>query len=117
MKKVSCLLFIVLFSCNAYAVSGWVTTQNGQQIYFTSTNEDCIGCQFNVSVQISNNISGDLIIPDYVTRSGVTYTVTRISGRGNYCSVNTGLTSVTISSTIRYIEDRAFHKCTGLTTV
>ncbi len=117
MKKVSCLLFIVLFSCNAYAVSGWVTTQNGQQIYFTSTNEDCIGCQFNVSVQISNNISGDLIIPDYVTRSGVTYTVTRISGRGNYCSVNTGLTSVTIPSTIRYIEDRAFHKCTGLTTV
>lgn len=116
MKKVSCLLFIVLFSCNAYAVSGWVTTQNGQQIYFTSTNEDCIGCQFNVSVQISNNISGDLIIPEYVTLSnGITYTVTRIQARGS--TANTGLTTVTIPSTIKYIEDRAFHKCTGLTTV
>ena len=109
MKKVSCLLFIVLFSCNAYAASGWVTTQNGQQIYFTSNSGG--------SVQIANNTLGDLIIPDYVTLSGVTYTVTRILGRGNYCSVNTGLTSVTIPSTIRYIEDRAFHKCTGLTTV
>lgn len=115
-KYFSFLFFVVLFCCNAYA-GVWVTTQNGQQIYFTPNSQQSFG--YEGSVVISNNISGDLIIPEYVTLSnGITYTVTRIQARGPYTvTANTGLTTVTIPSTIKYIEDRAFHKCTGLTTV
>lgn len=111
MKKFFSFLFlVVLICCSANAASFWVTTQNGQQIYFTTDQGG--------SVIINNYISGDLIIPDSVTHGIMTYPVKRILSRGPYfVEANTGLTSVTIPSTINYIETKAFHKCTGLTTV
>ena len=108
-KLFSFLFFFVLYCCNAYAASFWVTTQNGQQIYFTTDQGG--------TVQINSYTSGDLIIPDSVTHGAMTYPVKRIRARLQYSVANTGLTSVTIPLNVNYIEDGAFHNCSGLTTV
>ena len=62
-----------------------------------------------------NNISGDLIIPESVTYSGTTYSVTSIgSSAFVFC---TGLTSVTIPNSVTSIGNYAFSECSGLTSV
>ena len=62
-----------------------------------------------------NNISGDLIIPESVTYSGTTYSVTSIgSSAFVFC---TGLTSVTIPNSVTSIGSSAFFDCSGLTSV
>ncbi|MBP5687696.1 MAG: leucine-rich repeat protein [Muribaculaceae bacterium] len=60
-------------------------------------------------------LSGELIIPETVTRNGKTYTVTEIDWEAfSNCS---NLTSVSIPSTIKKIGLFAFYGCTSLTEV
>ena len=63
----------------------------------------------------SNEISGDLIIPDSVIYSGVSFKVSSINE--NVFFNRTGLTSITIPNSVTYIGNGAFCRCHGLTSV
>ena len=58
---------------------------------------------------------GDIVIPEHVTYSGKTYTVTKIGYRA--FKYNDGLKSVIIPSTVTEIDYVAFEGCTGLASV
>ena len=59
--------------------------------------------------------SGSVTIPEKVTYSGTTYSVTSIGWRAfDNCS---SLTSVTIPNSVTSIGSEAFYKCSGLTSV
>lgn len=62
-----------------------------------------------------SNLTGALTIPSSVTYNGTTYTVTSIGY--NAFRNCTGLTSVTIPSSVTMIDGQAFLKCSGLTSV
>jgi len=61
-----------------------------------------------------NFYSGDITIPENVTVNGTTYTVT---GIGDFAFYNTEITSLKMSSKIRYISDSAIGGCSKLTKV
>ena len=59
--------------------------------------------------------TGDIVIPETVTYSGQTYSVTSIGSSAFYdCG---GLTSVTIPNSVTSISSSAFKNCSGLTSV
>ncbi len=61
------------------------------------------------------DLSGDLTIPEMVTYSGTTYSVTTIGKEAfSHCR---DLTSVTIPNSVTTIGNDAFYGCSGLTSV
>ena len=83
-------------------------------------NRNSDGTSVTVTYQTSSyprytDLSGDLTIPETVTHSGTTYSVTTI-GYGAFRSCS-GLTSVTIGNSVTSIGDDAFRSCSGLTSV
>lgn len=68
-----------------------------------------------VSVGVDNNATGAYEIPSVVWYSGANYQVTKIGDQA--FKDNTGLTQVTIPSTIINIGSGAFAGCTGLHTI
>ena len=58
--------------------------------------------------------SGDVVIPEEVTYSGTTYTITAIGESAFYKS---HITSISIPNTVTSIRSRAFYQCYGLTNV
>lgn len=62
-----------------------------------------------------NTYSGDVVIPESVNHNGVTYTVTAIDAEAFRSS--SGLTSVTVPSTVTEIGMMAFYECDHLTRV
>ena len=65
--------------------------------------------------EYSNEYTGSVTIPETVTYSGKTYTVTSIGDDAfSYCS---GLTSVTIPSSVTSIDMYAFRGCSGLKSI
>lgn len=64
---------------------------------------------------VSNNYSGDIIIPEHIVYNGTTYSVTSIGNRAFYfCE---GLTSVTIGNSVISIGEDAFYSCNLLNTL
>ena len=92
-----------------------VANADGIIIYYSYNNEKtelqvCYRGSYYDS--FSNEYTGDVIIPEYVTFDGKTYSVTAIcSNAFRDCS---GLTSVTLPNSITSIGDHAFYNCTGL---
>ena len=80
---------------------------------------DCISYNIisstKVEVTSSPGSSGNVVIPEKVTYSGTTYSVTKIGDKAFYlCS---GLTSLSIGNSVTEIGDEAFYFCSGLTNV
>ena len=82
-------------------------------IYYNLNNDDKTASV--TSSSINNKYVGTIIIPESITYSGTTYSVTSI---GDFAfSLCSGLTSVTIGNSVTSIGDSAFHGCSGLTSV
>ena len=92
---------------------------DGATIYYNvnlSTDKTCeVTYQGNFSSEYSNEYTGNIIIPESVTYSGITYSVTSIGDNAfDGCS---GLTSVVIPNSVTSIGEYAFYGCSGLTSV
>ncbi|MCR5680226.1 MAG: leucine-rich repeat domain-containing protein [Prevotella sp.] len=90
----------------------------GVTIYYVWTNNNselAVSCQGDGYYIISDEYSGNLIIPDSVTYNGKTYCVTSID---SYAFAECrGLTSVTLPNSVMFISHGAFEDCSGLTSV
>lgn len=128
MKKV--LSFLVAFVLlGAFASSAWAytfsaTAPSGQTLYFhiDSGGKAHVVRPGYDSIH-DNYVTGDLTIPSSVTYNGVTYPVIALESHFYYNDPYgtfegcTGLTSITIPSSITEIDNSAFKNCTGLTSV
>ncbi|MBQ5892598.1 MAG: leucine-rich repeat protein [Bacteroidales bacterium] len=102
MKKLFLSLVAMFFAFTAMGQSGEIFIQGnlGYQIIGTTQEQEVR------TGAIDNQLSGEVIIPKTVTHNGITYTVTKIAPHGfNGC---TGLTSITIPSTVNEIGSYAF---------
>ena len=114
MKK--SLLFLCLLLTS---VSGWAHDFVVDGIYYRIISKTdltvCVTYKGKYSDSYSNEYTGSVTIPESVTYSGKTYSVTSI---GNAAfSDCTGLTSVTIPESVTSIGESAFWHCTRLTSV
>jgi hypothetical protein len=82
-----------------------------QNITYTTTT----GSPYTAAVTVSTGVSGAITIPATIYDGMNTYQVTSIGINAFYGC--TGLTSVTIPSSVTSIGDNAFYGCTGLTSV
>ena len=110
MKKLIMFLFSlilsVVFSTSALA---YVKIDG---IYYNLNSEDKTA---EVTSDIHETYSGEVVIPSYITSEGQKYTVSRIGANAFFSC--TGLTSITIPNSVTSIGDYAFAWCSGLTSV
>ena len=83
-------------------------------IYY-NVNEDGASVTVTFETTNYNSYSGDVVIPNFVTHNGTTYTVTAI-GRNAFNNC-TDLTSIVISDSVKTVGGYAFRICTGLRNV
>jgi len=118
--KLTFLLAVLMGMVGAKAFAHDIEVKNadGKTIYYTYINNKTalqVTYQGSSSSSYSNEYSGVVNIPESVTSSGKTYSVTSIG----YWAFQgcTGLTSVTIPNSVTSIGSYAFSSCTGLTSV
>ena len=126
MKKQLTFWIVMFLTTSLLAQKFSAVAPSGQTLYFTLNNiynqeiyaivvgqSDFSWGHQNESTY--NNLVGNLIIPDSVTRNGNRYAVKRIGDRAFHkCQ---SLTSVVIPSTVFRIESNAFYECTSLASV
>ena len=110
---VALMALIMCFVSNeAYAYDIEVKNGDGVTIYYNYFNE---GMELEVTGNGSDTYSGTVVIPEEVTFRNRTRRVTSIGVQAFYeCS---GLTSVTIPSSVTSIGERAFDGCNNMTEV
>ena len=80
-------------------------------IYY-NLNEDGTTVTVTFETTNYNSYSGDVVIPNFVTHDGTTYTVTAI---GEYAFMQSpDLTGIVISDSVKTVGRLAFRNCTGL---
>ena len=108
------LLILSLFS--SFSALAYDCKVDG--IYYDLNNDDKTASVTYMGLYTSDNKDayvGNIIIPESITYSGTTYSVTSIGDNAFWgCS---GLTSVTIPNSVSYIGYGAFSDCSGLTSV
>ena len=88
---------------------------SGQTLYYKIVDGEAHVVKPYGSYTSSDNMEGDLSIPQSVNYNGTTYTVSAIgAGAFSYCSY---ITSVVIPNTVRIIDKDAFESCSGMNTV
>ena len=101
------LILSVVFSTSALAYDVKI-----DGIYYNLISK---GKTAEVTKNVEDKYSGEVVIPSYITSEGKEYTVTSIGKKAFYgCS---DLTSVTIPNSVTSIGRSAFSWCTGLTSV
>ncbi len=116
MKKVFTSIFLILLmsmvGTKAYAYDIAVENADGVTIYYNYINE---GKDLEVTKSEYTYYQGAVVIPEEVTIINRTRKVTSIGERAFYKC--TGLTSVTIPNSVTSIGESAFSECSGLTSV
>ena len=110
-------LFIGLMSVNSSAHNIEVKNADGVTIYYNYINNKTeLAVTYPGSSYYSyKEYTGDLVIPEFVTYNGTTYSVTSIGGSAfQACS---DLNSITIPNSVISIEESAFYNCSGLTSL
>ena len=124
MKKLTLFALLIAFSCiNTYAhlteIKGIFYRFSGSEAIVTYKsfeygNEEG-GTDMDGPNEFSNEYSGKIVIPQSVKYKGRTYRVTMIDDCAFYeCS---GVTSVTLPNSIKYIGNGAFSGCTNLSNI
>ena len=115
-------MLISLISVNAYAHDIEVQNTEGKTIYYKFINDNTeLAVTFRGTTPsgttslVSNEYSGEIVIPGSVIYEDNTYPVTSIADSAFYYC--TSLTSVTIPNSVTSIGKNAFYDCRGLTSI
>lgn len=113
--------FTILMSMivhHIYAHNISVKNSDGKTIYYNINSDGkslAVTYVGSSHYEYNYEYTGDVVIPESVTYSGKTYSVTSIGSSAFYGSIK--LTSVTIPNSVTSIGEWAFYNCTGLTSV
>ena len=105
-------MLLSMMSFEAFAHDIEVPNSDGVTIYYNYTNNNtelAVSYRGSSYEYFSNEYSGNVVIPEFVTYNGKTYPVTSIRYYAFYeCSK---LTSITIPNSVTFIGDDAFAHC------
>ena len=114
--KAFILLLLTAFSFTASAYDFYATASSGQRIYFNILSDSTVSVTYprfynNSYYYGFTKPTGNLIIPSTVTQNSQLYHVVSIGANAFYSC--TGLTAVSIPSSVTIINDGAFNHCSG----
>lgn len=105
-------VLVIVFLCNSIAALSFDEYDFCvDDLYYNISGTEAVVTYYDRSYN-STHFSGDIIIPSSVCYAGKTYGIT---GIGEYAFAGcTGITSVTIPSSVNWIGDNAFRGCSAL---
>ena len=110
-------MLMSMVGATAFAHDFEVANADGVTIYYVKTSDTEVAVSYQGDSYNDNpyRYTGNVVIPQSVTYSGVTYSVTSIGKLAFYNC--TSLTSITIPNSVTRIGNDAFDACRGLTSI